>query len=179
MPETPDDVIESHSARLHRIGVTFDDVEALECIWNGSEAFRLIADDRSGSLADYGYSVVDSLDAIWHELDASVAHLYMQHGFTPHQAFVLNEDRRAKTNLWGPDFDSDRLHELLDAKMPRPLLIQTLLVAESPLETETLIGAMTLDGMHPETYNPEPATAQVEARAASLKVQIHDCDCEF
>ena len=179
MQQTPDDIPEPDSERLHRIGVTFDEADALERIWGHGEAFRLTADERSGSLADHGYNVVDSLDAIWHELDASVAHLYMQHGLTPHQAFVLNEDRRAQTNLWGPGSHTDRVHELLGADMPRPLLVQTLLVAESPEDTDRLIGALTIDGHHPETYNPAPATAEVEGRATPLQVQIHSCDCDF
>jgi hypothetical protein len=177
--EKTDDIAEPDSERLYRIGITIDEAQALESIWNGSEAFRLIADERSGFLAGSGYGVIDSLDAIWHELDGSIAHLYMQHGFTPHQAFLINADRRAQTNLWGQDVDTERVHELLNAEMPRPLLIKTLLVAESPAETDILIGAMALDGMHPETYNPEPTTAQVEARAASHAVQIHACDCDF
>ena len=164
---------------LNRIGITEEHMQALECIWHQSKAWGFIIDQRTAVLADNGYSPLDSLDAIWHELDGPVAHLYMQHGFTPHQAFLLDTDRRAQSNLWGPDIDTDRVHELLDAEMPRPLLVKTLLVADSPDETETLIGAMTLDGMHPETYNPEPTTAQVEARAASLPVQIHTCDCDF
>lgn len=42
---------------------------AYEQLTDCSRAFGLIADVRSGSLADWRYTALDSLDAIWHELD--------------------------------------------------------------------------------------------------------------
>jgi hypothetical protein len=41
--------------RLWRIGITEAELQALESIWNKSEAFRLIIDERTASLADNGY----------------------------------------------------------------------------------------------------------------------------
>ena len=126
--------------RLNRIGVTDDDVEALEAIWN-TEVFRLIADTRTGALCDYGYMPLDALDAIWHELDDSIAHLYMRHGLTAHQAFLLDNNRQAQRNLWGPTTDTDRVHRLLSASVPVEDLLRVLTTATSPEETDALIAA--------------------------------------
>lgn len=69
---------------LRRIGITEDEAVALECIWDGP-ALHLIADERATYLAREGYAALDTLDAVWHELDGLVAHTYMQHTLTPHQ----------------------------------------------------------------------------------------------
>jgi hypothetical protein len=162
--------------RLRCIGMTEEDAQAFEHLW-GTRTFVLTADVRTGSLWGHGYTAMDSLDAIWHELDDPEAHMYMQHGFTPHQAFLLDGDRQVRDNLWGPDMDQERVEELLGAKMSRTLLIKTLMVAKSPEEAENLVGALTVDPYHPELFHPELATARVEASARCLPHSFDTCDC--
>ena len=174
-PSNPSATDIHRAERLQRIGVTEPDLAALEQLWDRSRAFGLIADDRSGSLAGWGYSALDSLDAIWHELDEADAHLYMQHHYTPHQAFLLATHTQAGRNLWGPGSDLDRVHELLDAALPRPLVAKALLVATSPDEAETLLKICT--GDHPG--DPERAVADIEAQAAALADRVDECDCPW
>lgn len=162
----------THRAQcLDRIGVTEDDMQALERIWN-TETFRLIADIRSGALADWGYSAVDALDAIWHELEEATAHLYMQHGFTPHQAFLLATDRQAQVNLWGPSIDTDRVHHLLGSSLPRDLLVKVLLTAATPQETDARIAECSADGA-----DAEAALTSIESQGSPLAGRVDACDC--
>lgn len=162
---------EPDSARLHRIGITFDEARALELLWN-TEALRLIADQRTGSLADHGYSPLDSLDAIWHELEEGPANRYMGYGMTPHQAFLLDTHRQ------GQPEDPACLYDLLDAPLPLDLRIKILLVSQSPEEAKGLTAHCSGEATHPDGHDFEAVIAEVESRAASLSVQIEPCDCD-
>lgn len=170
MPEMPD-----RAHRLRRIGITEEDAEALELLWDGSEAFRLIADVRTGFLADKGYLALDALDAIWHELDESVAHLYMQHGFSPHQAMLLDTSRPAQNYLWGPETDTARVDGILATPVPHDVAVIALLISTTPDETDRLLRACA--GIGPQRKTPEATIADVRARAASLPQQVSICDC--
>jgi hypothetical protein len=179
MPGRHPETVADRTTRIKRLGITEDQLQALETIWN-TRTFGLTADQRTALLAGEGYSPLDTLDAIWHELEEAPAHLYLQHGFTPHQAFLLDTNTQARRNLLAPgnhEWDPDHAHAILGSDIPRGLLVLTLLVAQTPEETEALVGALNLDGVSPETFNPEPTLALVQARFERLQQQVDTCDC--
>lgn len=126
--------------RLDRIGIAGHDLDTFEDL-RDTKVFTLTTDLRTSTLCGHGYTSIDTLDAIWHELEEGPAHLYMQHGLTPHQAFLLDTSVAAQANLWGPDRDTARAHRLLSAKVPAELLVHHLRTAMDPDEAEHLIDA--------------------------------------
>ena len=130
--------VEARYSCLRRLGLTEEEAVALERIWDGP-ALRLIADERTMFLADKGYGALQTLDAIWHGLGGVVAATYMQHGLTPHQAFVLHTSPTASRNMWGPERDIERVHSLLGALVPPDMVTVILLESESPEEAERLV----------------------------------------
>ncbi|MCY7401141.1 MAG: hypothetical protein LH477_09305, partial [Nocardioides sp.] len=126
------------ATRLRRLGLTEDEARAVEHMWNWP-ALWLIANERILYFAENGYDAIDTLDAIWHGLDGVVGHTYMQHGLTPHQGFLIHNSPTASLNMWGPDRDIDRVHNLLGGSVPPVMVTVILLEADSPEEAERLI----------------------------------------
>lgn len=161
---------------LRRLELTEDEARAVEHMWNWP-ALRLIADERVIFFADNGYGALETLDALWHGLDGVVGHTYLQHGFTPHQGFLIHTSETASHNMWGPDRDIERVHRLLGALMPQALIAVVLLEANSPEEAERQIVHFVRTG--PDYVNEDDPK---ERRLADMletdnASRVHGCDC--
>lgn len=164
---------EGQALRLRRLELTEPEAQAVGHMWNWP-ALRLIADERVIFFADYGYDAVDTLDALWHGLDGVVGHTYMQHGFTPHQGFLIHNSPTASLNMWGPDRDIDRVHRLLDATLPPDVIAGILLAADTPDEADTLINYYANDD---SPYDDESATRVAKIIDAPEYNRVFGCDC--
>jgi hypothetical protein len=179
---------ETDAARLKRLGVSDEEFEALERLW-GTQTLTFMMDERSFALWDWGYSALDTMDAIRHELAHHDAHLYMQHGFTPHQAWLLDTASRARRNLWDDTFETAQVHDFLTTDLSPELLTQILLVSYSFSEARefvTTIGYTTpppkgtpIDPNHDIVQASTDAQAVVESRAASDLAPVDVCDCTW
>lgn len=167
---------EDRSARLRRLDLAEEEARVVEHLWNWP-ALQLLADERILFLANYGYSALDTLDAVWHGLEGVVGHTYLQHGLTPHQGFLIHNSPTASLNMWGPDRDIDRVHRLLGASLPADVIAGILLTADSPTEAAVLINCYA-STEHDDSPEYEIAMLRVDAVLRSDEYRsVVGCDC--
>lgn len=110
--------------------------EAIDGVWDIDLLDRLLH-PVAAHLRVAGYDAPAVVDAIAHHLDAAAARFWYGHGYTAHQAHLMEPDERAMKNLWG--HSAANMNALLGSNIPHDYLINVLRVALSPGDVDTFI----------------------------------------
>lgn len=176
---------ETNADRMDRLGVSNEEIKALHTLWDTPAIWPLLSETALG-MQLLGFNPLDSLDVASHQLHHADAATYLRKGFTPHQAFLLINNERARGNLFGDDSGLDKHDNLIDTPMPPEMLTELLVVADSQTEAEQFIVNIVGTPGHPaqaRDNDDEPDAATVEdlmtiaARAARINVRTDVCNC--
>lgn len=173
---------EHDDARMRRLGVSTEQAEALQALWGTPTMWPVLSETAIG-MQLLGYDPTDALDVAWHRLHHSDASLFLRRGFTPHQAFLLTNNEQAQTNIFGGDTEPDDRDGLLNTQLPRDILTELLLVADSPSEAQQFVSDIATSPEQPDGFIDDESPSMkafitISKRAALANVRGDMCDCE-
>lgn len=161
-------------------GFTRPQAEGLHSAWQNPEMQHLLG-EVAYAVHDAGGTAADAIDYIKHGLKDNTAGVYQHHGFTAHQAHLIEHHEQARQNLYA---DGDlRALGILESPTPRDYITLALTVAHSHDEATDLIQRyqVALAGT-PRVVDDGPDTiADLEAALAARRPSpsVHRCDCTF
>lgn len=164
--------------RLAVFGFGEDEIDALELLWKRDEIGPLLG-ATAKELWLSGRPVGEAYEVAFHIHEPEDAEFYCRHGFSGHQARVIEANPHAGANLWGSRTNAE-LDAILAADIPRDVLINVLLAAQGPEDTDAYLRRYEAAATGtPETHGPTPDTtvsiAHEAAMLAALRLTPPDC----
>lgn len=166
---------------LIRVGFTHIQISALRLAWD-SPALGYLLNGVASAIHEQGGRPEDALDFIEHGHDAASAGFYFNHGFSAHQARIIDADPKAKDNLW--DRHTGGADDVLAHPAPHTFIVDVLRTAASPDEVDHHLRRYqeVLDKKPTATESGTDTTASLEAELrsrAALKPYVGiTCSCQ-
>lgn len=165
--------------KLVRFGFTPTEAQGLHTAWKNPRMQHLLG-EVAYAVHDAEGTAADAVDFVRHGLPASDAGFYQHHGFTAHQAHVIEHGRGhdilfAEGTLGALD--------ILELAAPRHYVTRVLNIAESDQQAKDLIRRyeLVLTGSPRATHDEPDTPDSLEDLLVSMgaDTSVNRCDCTF